>query len=141
MTTVNPYLGFSSNCEEAFNFYKSVFGGDFLTVMRFKDMPFEQMDKSEGEKIMHVALPIGQGTILMGSDTPASMGPTTTGTNFSISISPDSEEEATKLFNGLSAGGQVTMPLDKAPWGAYFGMLTDKYGIQWMVNYDYNQQR
>ena len=119
MTMVNPYLGFSDNCEEAFEFYKSVFGGDFLTVMRFKDMPPKPMDKSESEKIMHIALPIGQGTILMGSDTPVAMGSVITGNNFSISISTDSEEEATKLFNGLSAGGQTTMPLDKAPWGAY----------------------
>lgn len=137
MTAVNPYLNFGSNCEEAFNFYKSVFGGDFLTVMKFKDMPFDQMDEKEGEKIMHVALPIGQGTILMGSDTPTGMGTATIGTNFSIAITPDSKEEASKLFNGLSAGGQITMPLDDAPWGAYFGMLTDKFGVQWMVNYDY----
>jgi PhnB protein len=142
MATINPYLNFGGNCEEAFNFYKSVFGGEFLTVMRFKDVPAEyQMPESEGQKIMHVALPIGQGTILMGSDTPAAMEPVTNGNNYSIAIGTESEAEATKLFNGLSAGGQVTMPLDKAFWGAYFGMLTDKFGIQWMVSYDYNQQR
>jgi PhnB protein len=142
MTVVNPYLNFNGNCEEAFNFYKSVFGGEFVTVMRFKDVPAEyQMAKSESEKIMHVALPIGQGTILMGSDTPAAMGPVTNGNNFSIAISTETETEATRLFNRLSAGGQVTMPLDKTFWGAYFGMLTDKFGIQWMVSYDYNQQR
>ena len=139
MTTINPYLSFSDNCKEAFNFYRSIFGGEFAMVMRFKDMPFEQMDESEGEKIMHVALPIGQGTILMGSDVPEAMGSVTTGNNFSISISTDSEAEATALFNKLSAGGQVTMPLDKASWGDYFGMCTDKFGIQWMVSYDYNQ--
>lgn len=142
MAAVNPYLNFNGNCEEVFNFYKSVFGGEFLTIMRFKDMPSEyQPPASEGEKIMHVALPIGQGTTLMGSDTPAAMGPTTTGNNFGITIIAESEEEATRLFNGLSAGGQVTMPLEKAFWGDYFGMLTDKFGIQWMVDYDYNQQR
>jgi PhnB protein len=141
MAAINPYLNFSGNCEEAFNFYKSVFGGEFLTKMRFKEAPAEyQMAENEGEKIMHVALPIGQGTILMGSDRPSAMGPTTNGNNYSISINTTSEQEAAKLFQGLSAGGQVTMPLEKAFWGAYFGMFTDKFGIQWMVNYDYNQQ-
>jgi PhnB protein len=140
MASFNPYLNFSDNCEEAFEFYKSVFGGDFFTILRFKDMPPEPMAESEAEKIMHVALPVGQGTMLMGSDVPEAMGPVITGTNvFSIAISADSEAEATRLFNKLSAGGQATMPLDKAPWGAYFGMLTDKFGVQWMVNYDYNQ--
>lgn len=143
MTTINPYLSFSDNCEAGFEFYKSVFGGEFLTVMRFKDVPpeYQMGKKDEAEKIMHVALPIGQQTILMGSDVPAAMGTTTPGNNFAISISADSEAEATKLFNKLSAGGQVTMPLDKTFWGAYFGMCTDKFGIQWMVSYDYNQQQ
>ena len=145
MKAVNPYLNFSDNCKEAFNFYKSVFGGEFVTVMRFKEVPAEEMDEghqmpeSEGEKIMHVALPIGQETMLMGSDVPAAMGSVTTGNNFAISISTDSEAEADNLFNGLSAGGQVTMPLGKVFWGDYFGMLTDKFGVQWMISYDYNQ--
>jgi PhnB protein len=114
--------------------------------MRFKDVPPEELDEShqlpasEGEKIMHVALPLGPGAILMGSDTPEAMGPVTLGANFSILISTDSEVEATELFNSLSAGGQVTMPLDKTFWGAYFGMATDKFGVQWMVSYDYDQQ-
>lgn len=142
MTVINPYLHFDGNCEEAFNFYKSVFGGEFAMVMRFREMPAEyQGAESEGEKIMHMSLPIGQGTMLMGSDSPAEMGPGTIGTNYSIAIAPASEAEAARLFKGLSAGGQVTMPLDKTFWGAYFGMLTDKFGVQWMVNYDYNQQR
>jgi PhnB protein len=147
MTAVNPYLNFGGNCEEAFNFYKSVFGGEFLNKMRFKDVSAEQMGESnqmpesESEKIMHVSLPIGQETVLMGSDRPATMGPTVNGNNYSISINAASEAEAAKLFNGLSAGGQVTMPLEKTFWGAYFGMFTDKFGIQWMVNYDYNQQK
>lgn len=142
MATINPYLNFNDNCEEAFNFYRSVFGGEFAMVMRFKEVPPEyQMGEGEAEKIMHVALPIGQGTILMGSDVPEAMGPVTPGANFSISISTDSEAEASRLFKGLSAGGQVTMPLDKTFWGAYFGMLTDKFGIHWMVSYDYNQQQ
>jgi PhnB protein len=141
MATINPYLNFGGNCEEAFNFYKSVFGGEFLTVMRFKDVPAEyQMSETEGEMIMHMALPIGQGTFLMGSDRPAAMGPIINGNNYSITINAASEAEASKLFKGLSAGGQVTMPLEKAFWGSFFGMLTDKFGIQWMVNYDYNQQ-
>jgi PhnB protein len=141
MKAINPYLNFSDNCEEAFDFYRSVFGGEFSAQMRFKEVPAEaQMDASEGEKIMHIALPVGQGTILMGSDRPAAMGPVTTGDNSSISISTDSEAEATRVFNGLSAGGQVTMPLEKAFWGSYFGMLTDKFGIQWMVSYDDDQQ-
>jgi PhnB protein len=141
MTAVNPYLNFNDNCEEAFNFYKSVFGGEFLTIMRFKDVPAEyQMGESEGEKIMHMALPIGQGTMLMGSDTPAAMGPTTVGNNFLIAITADSEAEADRLFKGLAAGGQVTMPLEKAFWGDYFGMVTDKFGIQWAVSYSYGQR-
>ena len=135
MTVLNPYLNFDGNCEEAFNFYKSVFGGEFLTVMRFKDVPAEyQGSESEREKIMHMALPIGQGTILMGSDTPTAMGPTKIGGNVSISIGTGSEGEASHLFKGLSAGGQVAMPLDKAFWGDYFGLLTDKFGVQWMIN-------
>ncbi|MCK6629155.1 MAG: VOC family protein [Anaerolineae bacterium] len=142
MTTLNPYLNFDGNCEEAFNFYKSVFGGEFATVMRYTEMPAEfQMPESEAQKIMHMALPVGQGSMLMGSDTPAPMGPTVIGSNVSISITAASEAEATRLFNGLSADGQVTMPLDKAFWGDYFGMLTDKFGVQWLVSYSYNQQR
>lgn len=141
MTIVNPYLNFDGNCEEAFNFYKSVFGGNFATVMRYKEMPAEyQPAENEREKIMHMALPIGQSSMLMGSDTPVAMGPTTVGSNVSISINAASEAEATKLFNGLSAGGQVTMPLAKAFWGDYFGMCTDKFGVQWMVSYAYNRQ-
>ena len=140
MAAINPYLNFNGNCEEAFNFYKSVFGGDFQTLMRYKEMPSEgNLPASEGEKIMHVALPIGQGTILMGGDVLEEMGKATIGTNFSIAISPDNEEQATSLFNGLAAGGQTTMPLGQAPWGALFGMLTDKFGVQWMVNYANSQ--
>ena len=136
MTTINPYLNFGGNCEEAFNFYKSLFGGEFLTVMRFKDSPPElNMPKNEGEKVMHVALPVGKNT-LMGSDIPSSMEPVKDGSNYYISISTDSEDEATRLFNGLSKGGKVTMPLDKAFWGAYFGMCTDKFGTKWMVSHD-----
>ena len=141
MKAVNSYLNFSDNCEEAFNFYKSVFGGEFATIMRFKDVPAEyKMDEKEDEKIMHIALPMGKEDMLMGSDTPGSMGSIMNGNNYSICISPESEKEATKLFNGLSTGGKVTMPMEKTFWGAYFGMLADKFGIQWMISYDENRQ-
>ena len=143
MATINPYLNFNGNCEEAFNFYKSVFGGEFQSIMRFKDTPPDvQMprDASEDNLIMHVALPIGNGTILMGSDRPKSFGP---GTNdsFSVSVSTDSEAEAKKIFTALSAGGKITMPLDKTFWGSYFGMFTDKFGTMWMVGYSEPQRQ
>jgi PhnB protein len=111
--------------------------------MRWKAAPeADKIPASDQEKIMHVSLPIGKGNVLMASDACESIGSTlTVGNNFYICISPESEEEANRLFNGLSAGGQVTMPLHKTFWGAYFGMFTDKFGIQWMVNYDYNQQQ
>lgn len=134
MTTVNPYLNFTGNCEQAFNFYKSVFGGQFQTLMRFKEVPSQGVPASEGDKLMHVALPIGQGTLLMGSDRIEAMGAGTRGDNFAISIQTDSEAEATRIFDGLAADGQVTMPLQETFWGARFGMLIDKFGIQWMVN-------
>jgi PhnB protein len=141
MPALNPYLNFSDNTEEVFNFYKSVFGGEFATVMRFKDAPSEhQASESEANKIMHIALPLGDGNVLMGSDTPAAYGKPVTGTNMSISVSTKSQEEADKIFNGLTAGGKTTMPLAKTFWGSYFGMLTDKYGIQWMVSHDPNRQ-
>jgi PhnB protein len=141
MATINPYLNFSGNCEDAFNFYQSVLGGEFTTLMRFKEVPSEgNLPASEGEKIMHVALPIGPGTILMGSDRPEAMGPVTSGNNFHISVQTESEAETTRIFKGLSAGGAVSMPLQETFWGATFGMLTDQFGIQWMVNYDKSQQ-
>ncbi|MCZ7545425.1 MAG: VOC family protein [Anaerolineae bacterium] len=140
MATINPYLNFNGNCEEAFNFYKSVFGGEFLNLQRFKDVPPEfQLPAEEGEWIMHVSLPIGQGTILMGSDGPSSMGKGTPGDNFHISIQTDNDEETDRLFNGLAAGGQVTMPLEQSFWGARFGMLVDKFGVQWMINQENGQ--
>lgn len=110
-------------------------------VMRFKDVPPQyKMSESEDEKIMHIALPIGQGSMLMGSDVPEAYGKVVIGNNFNVSISVESEEEANRLFNGLSAGGQVTMPLEKSFWGSYFGMFKDKFDVQWMIIYDYNQQ-
>ncbi|MBB5638445.1 PhnB protein [Pedobacter cryoconitis] len=141
MATVNPYLNFDGNTEEVFNFYKSVFGGEFDVLARFGEMPEEyQADKSQQDKIMHVSLPIGGGSTLMGSDRPASYGTITKGDGFYISIQADSEEEATRLFNGLSANGKVIMPLEKTFWGAFFGMFNDQFGVQWMINYDYNKK-
>ena len=145
MAVVNPYLTFSGNCEEAFTFYKSVFGGDFQYVGRFKEMPPMEgcapVPEAEGEKIMHISLPISKETILMGSDSSDAFGQATiVGTNFTISINTTSQEEADKLFNGLSAGGKVTMPMDKTFWGSYFGMFVDKFSIQWMVSFEQNKQ-
>jgi len=142
MAAINPYLNFAGNTEEAFNFYKSVFGGEFITFQRFKDTPHGgNVPENEKNKIMHVALPIGKGNVLMGTDALESMGQKlAVGDNFSIAIIPENKAEAEKLFNGLSAGGKVTMPLQDTFWGAYFGMFTDKFGIQWMVNYDNKQQ-
>ena len=145
MASINPYLTFNGNCEAAFNFYKSVFGGEFPYIGRFKDMPPQEgqkaMSTADGEKIMHVSLPISRETALMGSDTGGEWSAGfTPGNNFSISINALSKEEADKLFNGLSAGGKVTMPMSKTFWGAYFGMFTDKFGINWMVNFDERQE-
>lgn len=142
MATLNPYLNFQGNTEEAFNFYKSVFGGEFITLQRFKDTPeCDKIPANEQDKIMHIALPIGKENILMATDALESMGQTlVVGDNISLSINAESEEEANKLFNGLSVGGTIIMPLAKAFWGAYFGMFNDKFGIQWMVNYDYNEK-
>lgn len=141
MAQVNPYLTFNGECEAAFNHYKSVFGGEFPYIGRFKDMPSEQeIPEAEGNLIMHVSLPISSETILMGSDTSETFGQTVQrGTNVAISINTESEEEATRFFNGLSEGGQITMPLEKTFWGALFGMFTDRFGINWMVNYDYEK--
>lgn len=145
MATINPYLTFNGNCEDAFTFYKSVFGGDFPYIGRYKDMPpmdgCDEISESDGEKIMHISLPISSETILMGSDSSEAFGKATiVGNNFSISINTVTSAEADKLFNGLSAGGKVTMPLNKTFWGAYFGMFTDKFGINWMINHDESEK-
>ncbi|MBE2223787.1 MAG: VOC family protein [Anaerolineae bacterium] len=141
MTTINAYLNFNGNCEEVFNFYASVFGSEPPMFNRFKAFHSEDGldDTNEGEKIMHVALPLGNGTVLMGSDTVAAMGEVTFGDNFSLSLQVDSQEEADNLYKQLSAGGVATMPLAHAPWGDYFGMLTDQFGIQWMINHAQSQ--
>lgn len=144
MAQVNPYITFNGSCEAAFNFYKSVFGGEFPYIGKFKDMPPQEgkpMSAEDGEKIMHVSLPISKETTLMGSDTGGEWASNfKEGNNISISINAESEEEAKKIFNGLSAGGRVTMPLEKTFWGALFGMFTDQFGINWLVNYDYEKK-
>ena len=142
MTAINPYFNFPGNTEEAFNFYKSVFGGEFTNLQRFKDMPQAgRMSEEDGEKIMHISLPIGKNNILMATDVLLSMGQTmNVGTNFSLCIDTESEDEATRLFNALSVDGKIEMPLEKTFWGAFFGMFADKFGIQWMINYDYNKK-
>ena len=140
MASINPYIHFNGNAEEAFTFYRSVFGGEFARLARFKDMPANPeypMPENEANKIMHVSLPIGKSSVLMGSDTPEFLGKhNEKETRSKISIIAESKEEASKLFIGLSKGGEVEMPMDEAPWGAYFGMFRDKYGIEWMVNFD-----
>ena len=143
MASINPYLNFNGNTEEAFNFYKSVFGGEFLALMRFKDNPdCGQMSESDKERIMHIALPIGKSDAIMATDSLESMGQRLTiGNNFYIALAPDSKEEAERLFNGLSTGGKIEMPLQDMFWGAYFGSFTDKFGVQWMVNYDKERQK
>lgn len=142
-TTISPYLTFMGNCEDAFNFYRSVFGGNFGYIGRFGEMPPMEgqppMPESERNKIMHVSLPISEETVLMGSDASEAFGhANNVGNNFSISITAASQPEADRLYNGLAAGGQQTMPMNKTFWGSYFGMLTDRYGIQWMVSFDEN---
>jgi PhnB protein len=135
MITINPYLNFSGNTEDAFNFYKSVFGGEFLALQRFSDTPHgDQLPEGDRNKLMHISLKVGE-TILMGTDALESQGHRLTpGNNFSLSLNPAQVEEGQKHFNALAAGGKITVPFEKAFWGAYFGMLTDKFGIQWMVN-------
>ena len=144
MASVNVYLNFDGNCEEAFTFYKSVFGGEFAYIGRFKDMPRQEgmppMPEEMANRIMHVSLPISKETMIMGSDTGGEWATSfKQGNNFSISISAASKEEADRLFNGLSEGGQVTMPLANTFWGDYFGMFTDMFGINWMMSYNEQQ--
>jgi PhnB protein len=141
MAKINPYLHFNGNAETAFNFYKSVFCCDFAVLKRFKEMnnPDFPIPENELEKIMHIALPIGPNHVLMGSDTPEILGKhSEQETRSKIAISAESREEADRLFNGLSAGGQIEMPIQDSPWGSYFGMFRDKFGIEWMVDFDAN---
>jgi PhnB protein len=136
MPSVNPYLNFAGNTEAAFNFYKSVFGGEFAMIQRFSDTPQgDHVPPTVRDKIMHVSLPIGN-NILMGTDACEEMGfNVKQGNNYYICLGPDSREDADKIFNGLAEGGKVNMPLQDMFWGAYYGDLTDKFGVQWMINY------
>ena len=138
MALINPYINFNGNAEEAFNFYKSVFGGEFVNIMRFKDLssPEHPIAEHEAEKIMNIAFPIGP-NILMGNDVPESMGRVNENENRSkIAVGTATKEEAIHLFNGLSAGGTVEVPIGESPWGSYFGMFRDQFGIEWMIDYD-----
>jgi len=139
MTTVNVYLNFTGNCEEAFNFYKSIFKGDFTYIGRYGDMPPQEgmpsMPEEQKNKIMHISLPISNETMLMGADAMDGFGPPVVmGNNISLNVSVDKKSEADRIFKALVEGGQVTMPLADTFWGAYFGMTVDKFGINWMVN-------
>ncbi len=139
MSVINPYLTFTGNCEEAFNYYKSVFGGEFASIQRFGEMPPQEgypVSESDKSKIMHVSLPISKETILMGSDAGEKMNPSIIqGSNFTLSVNTESKQEADRIFNDLSKGGKVSMPMENTFWGSYFGMCIDQFGISWMVSF------
>lgn len=138
MLQINPHINFNGNAEEAFHFYKSIFGGAFTKIIRFKDLESEEMPipEHEADKIMHISLPIGN-SVLMANDVPEFMGRTNENENRSkIVLNTNSKEEGATFFDGLSSGGQVEMPFSESPWNTYFGMLRDKYGIEWMVEFD-----
>ncbi len=138
MASINPWINFNGNAEEAFTFYKSVFGGEFGKVIRFKDLASSEFPVAEKEenKIMLITLPVGQSNMLMGNDVPEVLGKVNERENRSkISVSTASKEEADKLFNGLSAGGEVEGPIGDGPWGSYAGMFRDKYGIEWIIEF------
>ncbi len=139
MALINPHINFNGNAEEAFTFYKSVFGGEFTKIIRFKDIASDEFPVAEKEenKIMNIVLPIGKGNMLMGNDVPEIMGRTNENENRSkIVITAESKEEADKLFDGLSVGGQIEGPIGDSPWDSYFGCFRDKYGIEWIVEFD-----
>jgi len=144
MSMLNPYLTFEGDCEEAFDFYKSIFGGDFTYKGRFGEMPPDPQNpvpEEDKNKIMHISLPIGKDNVLMGSDTGGSWAAKTIfGNNFSLSITASTKEEADKFHQKLSAGGKVTMPMASTFWGDYFGMCTDKFGINWMISFNEGKQ-
>jgi PhnB protein len=138
MATINPYINFNGNAEEAFNFYKSVFGGEFETIVRFKDLesPEFPVPENDANKIMRIVLPIG-GNSLIANDVPESLGPVNENENRSkIAVYAESREEADKIFSGLTVGGTTEMPMDDSPWGTYFGMFRDKFGIEWTVEFE-----
>jgi PhnB protein len=143
MATINPYINFNGNAEEAFNFYRSVFGGEFQGIVRFKDLESSEFHvaESEANKIMHIALPIGRNT-LIANDVPESMGPVNESENRSkISVSAESRAEADMIFSGLTVGGDIEVPLADSPWNTYFGMFRDRYGIEWTVEFATNRDR
>lgn len=138
MTRLHTYLNFAGNSEEAFNFYKSVFGGEFSSVVRFKDFPMEgvSIPEEDQDKMMHIGLPIGDDAVLMATDIVESLGQSLVqGNNVYISVDATSKEEADKIFNGLSQGGDIEMPIADQAWGDYYGSFKDKFGVQWMVNF------
>ena len=142
MALINPHINFNGNAEEAFNFYKSVFGGEFAKVIRFKDLagPEFPIADREANKVMYIALPIGKNNVLVANDVPEFMGRTNENENRSkILVSAESRAEADKIFNGLSAGGNVEGPIGDTPWGSYAGMFRDKYGIEWMIEFAPNK--
>jgi PhnB protein len=135
MATINPYINFNGNAEEAFNFYKSIFGGEFESIVRFKDLQSDEfpVPDAEANKIMRIVLPIGE-NVLIANDVPEAMGRVSENENRSkISVSADSRKEADRIFTGLTEGGTIEVPMDGSPWGTYFGMFRDKYGIEWTV--------
>jgi len=141
MRTINPWINFNGNAEEAFTFYRSVFGGEFAKIIRFKDLASAEFPVAENEanKIMHIALPIGKHNVLIANDVPEFMGRVNENENRSkIMVSAESKEEADRIFNDLSAGGDVEGPIGDGPWGTYAGMFRDKYGIEWIVEFDPN---
>ena len=139
MRTINPWINFNGNAEEAFTFYKSVFGGEFTRIIRFKDLASDefQVAESEANKIMTIVLPLGNHNVLMANDVPEFMGRVNENENRSkIAVNAESREEADQIFNGLSAGGAIEGPIGDSPWGTYAGMFRDKYGIEWIVEFD-----
>ena len=141
MKAINPWINFNGNAEEVFTFYKSVFGGEFAKIVRFKDLSDAEFPLAENDanKIVHIALPIGKNNMLVANDVPEFMGRVNENENRSkIYVATESREEADKIFNGLSAGGDVEGPIGESPWGTYAGMFRDKYGIEWIVEFDPN---
>lgn len=144
MVTVNPYIIYNGNCEEAFNHYKTVFGGEFSMLSRFSEMPpREGFELGAGDKdlIMHIELPVGRDSVLMGSDSGGEQGPETiVGNNITLSISAESKEQADLFFKKLSEDGRVNMPMENTFWGSYFGMCTDRFDVNWMISFEQEAQ-
>lgn len=139
MKAINPWINFNGNAEDAFTFYKSVFGGEFLKIVRFKELASDevQIAEEDANKIMYISLPIGKNNVLIANDVPGFLGPVNENENRSkIHVVTESRDEADEIFNGLSAGGDVEGPIDDSPWGTYAGMFRDKYGIEWIVEFD-----